>query len=35
VSVEDSARGLADVIADRAGKAEHLFLDYTGKTIPW
>lgn len=35
VSVADSARGLADVIAHRAGKAEHVFLDYTGKTIPW
>jgi NAD(P)-dependent dehydrogenase (short-subunit alcohol dehydrogenase family) len=35
VSVEDSARGLADVIASRAGKAEHVFLDYQGQTIPW
>jgi NAD(P)-dependent dehydrogenase (short-subunit alcohol dehydrogenase family) len=35
VSVEDSARGLADVIAARAGRAEHVFLDYTGRELPW
>lgn len=35
VTVEQSAKGLADVITAQAGKAEHRFLDYTGKTLPW
>jgi NAD(P)-dependent dehydrogenase (short-subunit alcohol dehydrogenase family) len=35
VSVEDSARGLVDVIAAHAGRVEHRFLDYTGKELPW
>lgn len=35
VTVEASAAGMAGVIAAHAGKPEHLFLDYTGKTLPW
>jgi NAD(P)-dependent dehydrogenase (short-subunit alcohol dehydrogenase family) len=34
LSVEDSARGLADVIERHRG-AGHQFLDYSGRTIPW
>lgn len=35
LSVEESARGLADVISANAGASEHLFLDYSGRAIPW
>lgn len=35
VTVEQSAKGLADVITAHAGRAEHRFLDYTGKELPW
>lgn len=35
VSVEDSARGLVEVIEREKGKPGHRFLDYTGAEIPW
>jgi NAD(P)-dependent dehydrogenase (short-subunit alcohol dehydrogenase family) len=35
VSVEDSARGLVDVITREASSHRHAFLDYTGKSIAW
>ncbi len=35
VSVEDSARGMTEVMLANRGKHEHLFLDYTGKSIDW
>ena len=35
VSVEDSARGMADVMIAQRGAKQHLFLDYTGKAIEW
>ena len=35
VSVEDSARGMVEVLTAQAGKHQHLFLDYTGKAIEW
>jgi len=34
LSVEESARGLADVI-ERYRSTEHQFLDYSGKTVAW
>ncbi len=35
VSVEDSVRGIADVIARETGKGGQRFLDYQGNAIPW
>ncbi|MCL2428728.1 MAG: SDR family NAD(P)-dependent oxidoreductase [Alphaproteobacteria bacterium] len=35
VSIEDSARGIVDIIAFEQGSAGHRFVDYQGKTIPW
>lgn len=35
LDVETSARGMADVLAARAGHGGHEFLDYRGKIIPW
>jgi NAD(P)-dependent dehydrogenase (short-subunit alcohol dehydrogenase family) len=35
VSVEDSARGLADVMERAAGQGGHRFLDYQGESIAW
>ena len=35
VSVEDSARGMVDVMEREKGRPGHRFLDYTGATIPW
>lgn len=35
LDVETSVRGMADVLASRAGKGGHEFLDYRGKIIPW
>ncbi len=35
VSVEESARGMVDVMLARRGAHRHLFLDYTGKPIEW
>ena len=34
LSVEDSTRGLADVLEKRHGR-DHFYLDYQGQTIPW
>ncbi len=34
VTIEESARGLADVVEDSGG-AGYRFLDYTGKTLPF
>jgi NAD(P)-dependent dehydrogenase (short-subunit alcohol dehydrogenase family) len=34
LSIEESVRGLADVL-ERPHAAEHRFLDYTGREIPW
>jgi NAD(P)-dependent dehydrogenase (short-subunit alcohol dehydrogenase family) len=35
VSVEDSAKGVVSVIMDQSNSHQHLFLDYTGKELPW
>ena len=35
VRVEDSARGLVDVMTGAAGSRKHAFLDYQGKDIAW
>lgn len=35
VSVEDSARGMVDVMLAQRSAHKHLFLDYTGKPIDW
>lgn len=35
VSVDDSARGMTDVMIAQRGAKQHLFLDYTGKSIEW
>ncbi len=35
VSVEDSVRGIVDVIGRERGGSRHSFLDYQGKPIPW
>ena len=35
VSVEDSVRGIADVIARERGAGGHKYLDYQGNAIPW
>ena len=35
ISVEQSAGGLANVIAGAGGRGGCAFLDYTGATIPW
>ena len=35
VSVEDSAAGMVAVIEKQSGAHKHLFLDYTGKELPW
>ncbi len=35
VSVEDSARGMVDVIEREQGRPGHRFLDYTGAAIAW
>ena len=35
VGIEESARGMAEVIEARFGKTGCVFLDYRGETIPW
>ena len=35
LSVEQSVKGIADVIEKKAGTLEHGFYDYSGATIPW
>jgi NAD(P)-dependent dehydrogenase (short-subunit alcohol dehydrogenase family) len=35
LEVEDSVRGLADIVEARRGAGGHVFLDYTGATLPW
>jgi NAD(P)-dependent dehydrogenase (short-subunit alcohol dehydrogenase family) len=35
VSVEDSARGLVNVITRQKGTHKHVFLDYTGAGVAW
>ena len=35
VSVEDSARGMVDVIERQSGAHQHRFLAYTGEELPW
>lgn len=35
VSVEDSARGMVDVMLAERGRQHHVFVDYTGKQIAW
>ncbi len=35
VSVEESVKGLADVLAAQKGAHAHKFLDYRGETIAW
>ena len=35
VGVEDSARGMVDVMLAERGAHQHKFLDYTGKAIDW
>jgi NAD(P)-dependent dehydrogenase (short-subunit alcohol dehydrogenase family) len=35
VSVEESARGLVSVIEHERGKHHHVYIDFTGKELPW
>jgi NAD(P)-dependent dehydrogenase (short-subunit alcohol dehydrogenase family) len=35
VSVEDSARGIVDVLLKQQGKHHHAFVDYQGKEMAW
>jgi NAD(P)-dependent dehydrogenase (short-subunit alcohol dehydrogenase family) len=35
VSVEDSARGMVDILIAQKGRQHHAFLDYMGKEIAW
>lgn len=35
VSVENSAEGIVSVIERHSGGRRHLFIDYTGKELPW
>jgi NAD(P)-dependent dehydrogenase (short-subunit alcohol dehydrogenase family) len=35
LSVEESVRGIVDVIESRAGTGRHGFVDYRGGTVPW
>ena len=35
VTVEQSARGLVDVLEREKGKPGHRFIDYTGAEVPW
>jgi NAD(P)-dependent dehydrogenase (short-subunit alcohol dehydrogenase family) len=35
VSIEDSVRGIADVLERERGSGQHKFLDYQGNAIPW
>jgi NAD(P)-dependent dehydrogenase (short-subunit alcohol dehydrogenase family) len=35
VSVEDSAAGIVTVLEQQSGAHQHMFLDYTGKPLPW
>jgi NAD(P)-dependent dehydrogenase (short-subunit alcohol dehydrogenase family) len=35
VSIEDSVRGIADVLERERGGGQHKFLDYQGNAIPW
>jgi NAD(P)-dependent dehydrogenase (short-subunit alcohol dehydrogenase family) len=35
LSVEDSVRGLADVLEARAGSGRHAFVDYQGAELEW
>ena len=35
LSVEDSAPGIVDGIASKAGPTDIRFLDYRGRVVPW
>lgn len=35
VSIEDSVRGIVDVLKRERGSGQHKFLDYQGNAIPW
>ena len=35
LSVEESARGIVDVLDSRAGSFRHGFVDYQGRTVAW
>jgi len=35
LSVEESARGIVDLLESRAGSERHAFLDYQGREVPW
>ena len=35
LSVEESARGIVDVLESHAGSGRHGFLDYRGQEVPW
>ena len=35
VSIEDSVRGIANVLERERGSGQHKFLDYQGNAIPW
>jgi NAD(P)-dependent dehydrogenase (short-subunit alcohol dehydrogenase family) len=35
LSVEESTRGIADVLEARAGSGHHGFVDYRGRTVAW
>jgi NAD(P)-dependent dehydrogenase (short-subunit alcohol dehydrogenase family) len=35
IDVETSVTGIADQLAAHAGRNAHLFIDYSGKSLPW
>jgi hypothetical protein len=35
LSVEQSVRGIVDVLESRAGTRRHGFVDYRGREVPW
>ena len=35
LGVEDSARGIVDVLERRAGSGKHGFVDYRGRNVAW
>lgn len=35
ISIEESAKGVIDVVESKAGTGEHGFYNYNGKPIPW
>ena len=35
LTVEDSARGIVDVLESRTGTGRHGFVDHRGREVPW